>query len=197
MSKGNRKKAASTKPEVKNLPAVIPQPPTMGPPTKYSIELAAEMCDRLGNDEALHEICKDERMPSSATVFRWLLEYADFRKAYDCALLARFDKVGRDCIKIADEVVNDFTTETGDDGIPVLRKNPLTLGRAQLMIDTRLRIAAKELPRKYGELQPAAMAPQLPGPEPVPHPDRPTSRQILRLADAVALYEDELAKDAG
>lgn len=39
----------------------------------YSADVAEEICNRLARGESLKEICREEQMPSEATVYRWLM----------------------------------------------------------------------------------------------------------------------------
>lgn len=54
----------------------------MGRPSDYSDELAATICDRIAGDESLESICREEGMPASSTVRRWLREKPDFEANY-------------------------------------------------------------------------------------------------------------------
>lgn len=53
-----------------------------GRPSDYSDELAATICDRIAGDESLESICRDEGMPASSTVRRWLREKPEFQANY-------------------------------------------------------------------------------------------------------------------
>lgn len=49
-----------------------------GRPSKYSEELAQEICDRMVEGEDLATIAKDPNMPSRVTLWRWQAEKPDF-----------------------------------------------------------------------------------------------------------------------
>lgn len=53
-----------------------------GRPTDYSDELVATICDRIAGDESLESICRDEGMPASSTIRRWLREKPEFEANY-------------------------------------------------------------------------------------------------------------------
>lgn len=44
-----------------------------GRPSKYTPELAAELCERMGNGESLRSICESEHMPSVSQAISWAL----------------------------------------------------------------------------------------------------------------------------
>lgn len=54
-----------------------------GRPSIYSDELAAEICERLANDESLNTICRDDHMPTRQAVHEWIADDRDgFRDKY-------------------------------------------------------------------------------------------------------------------
>lgn len=61
----NRKQMARTK----RKPEIEP-PPLTGRPSKYTPQLAAEICDRMANGKGLREICSAPDMPNRSTVLR-------------------------------------------------------------------------------------------------------------------------------
>ena len=44
----------------------------IGRPSKYTPELAAEMCERLSNGEPLRQICRDDHMPFWTRIYDWM-----------------------------------------------------------------------------------------------------------------------------
>jgi hypothetical protein len=56
--------------------------PTPPWPDTYSEEIAAAICDRLSDGEALYQICRDPSMPSLGTVYNWLRRHPPFVTAY-------------------------------------------------------------------------------------------------------------------
>jgi hypothetical protein len=54
----------------------------VGRPSDYTPEIARAICDRLALDESLASICRDERMPSTTTVYRWRNAHLEFRDDY-------------------------------------------------------------------------------------------------------------------
>lgn len=50
--------------------------------SKYTEELANELCERLACGESLRGICKDKAMPDHTTVIRWLSSNEEFATKY-------------------------------------------------------------------------------------------------------------------
>lgn len=75
---------------------------TQGRPSIFSEELADEICERIADGESLRSICRDDEMPSKATVFRWLAEKQDFQDQYTRAREAQADSLVDDMLDIAD-----------------------------------------------------------------------------------------------
>ena len=44
-----------------------------GRPSKYTIKIADEICERLSSGESLNAISKDDHMPHRVNIMRWLL----------------------------------------------------------------------------------------------------------------------------
>lgn len=96
-----------------------------------SVGLAEEICERIGNGESLRSICQDDYMPTTTTVYRWLQDYPDFRDQYADARARQADFYADQIVTLAD---------TAEDH-----------NKARLQIDARKWVAAKLLPKKYGE----------------------------------------------
>lgn len=181
---------------VENLPTTTAARP-IGRPRIYNHDIAYEICERLGNGAKLHDICKDEHIPHAATVYRWVAENHQFRAAYYCALLAKFDMRSEECVAIADDASKDYELEDDADGTPTLKPAKETIARTELRIKTRQWQMAKELPRKYAEmaaLQAPDMpnSPHVPGGEnahvvgeqaPAPTPDDPVEEAMTRYIE--------------
>jgi hypothetical protein len=111
---------------------------TMGRPSLYSDELAAEICERLAAGESLNAICRDKRMPSRKVVHEWIADDRNgFRYKYARAREMQVEHYADEIIDIADAVAGE--TESA------------VVQAAKLAIDTRKWIAAKRLPKKYGD----------------------------------------------
>ncbi len=80
---------------------------------------------------------------------RWLFdgEHEEFWQQYVHAREAQAEVRADEIIEIADDGSSDFTKD--DDGKPII--NHEHISRSRLRIDTRKWIAAKLLPKRYGE----------------------------------------------
>ena len=63
----------------------------MSYPSRYTPELAAEICQRLAAGETLRAICRDKHMPDEKAVREWVIDNRDgfaepYRRARDLQL---------------------------------------------------------------------------------------------------------------
>jgi len=104
----------------------------MGRPSKYTVELAAEICLRIADGESLKKITDEEAMPSRVTVHQWLIDDKEFLNKYEAAKALQADVY-------ADEM---------DD---IAHNEEIDTQRARLIIDTRKWVASKLKPKRYGD----------------------------------------------
>lgn len=124
------------------------EPAKRGRPSKFTAEVAAEICERLANGEPLARICRDEHMPGVVTVWEWEQADAAFSERVARARSAGFDEIAYDMLHIADtqeqgvirKVEGDKITETTED----------MLGHRKLRVDTRAKLLACWDPKRYG-----------------------------------------------
>ncbi len=107
----------------------------MGRPSKYTPELFAEICERLGKGEPLAQICRDDHMPDPATVWKW--QQGDESVSQG---IARARETGFDAI-----AANTRETARG------LGESTADVQRDKLIIDTDLKLLAKWDPKRYGD----------------------------------------------
>lgn len=123
-----------------------------GRPTDYTQEKADVICERLADGESLRTICDDEDMPARSTVFRWLSLHKEFSDQYARAKEVQAEVLADELISIADDGRNDWMERKTDEGDHLgWRENGEAIRRSALRIDTRKWVAAKLLPKKYGE----------------------------------------------
>jgi len=123
-----------------------------GRPSLFTQALAARICERLADGETLLAVCRDETMPSDATVRRWAIEdQSGFSAQY-----ARAREVGY--AKMADEILE--IANTPKPGVTVTEKPTGTETRSgdmiehrRLQVDTRKWLLSKALPKVYGDKQ--------------------------------------------
>ena len=132
----------------------VSAPKRTGRPSKYTPELAAEMCDRLSNGEPLRQICRDEHMPHWTQVYEWLSRDEGLSLQVARAREAGYDALAEEALEIADtpklgaKKVFSSGSEEGEDNMTVTEED--MLGHRKLQIETRLKLLACWNPKKYG-----------------------------------------------
>lgn len=104
----------------------------MGRPSGFSQEIADRICERLGDGESLRSICRDDEMPSTSMVCRWLADNTAFREQYAHARELQADALFDDILDIADGKSADVQ-------------------RDRLAVDARKWMAGKLRPKVYGD----------------------------------------------
>ena len=114
------------------------KPKKKGRPSLYTEALAAKICRRLAEGESLRAICADKVMPAISTVMGWLFngKHEDFSEQYTRARQAQAEFRADEIIEIADAAEHGGSEE---------------VQAARLRVDARKWIAAKLLPKKYGD----------------------------------------------
>ena len=123
----------------------------MGRPSKYTEELAIEICTRLGLGESLRKICLDERMPSLASVMTWLTKKPDFLEQYTRAREIQAETQFDELIDIVDQPpeLSHITNKDGE--LVEVKFDSSYVAWMKLRVDTRKWTAARMAPKKYGE----------------------------------------------
>ena len=111
----------------------------VGRPSLYSDELVGRICEWISEGKSLRSFCRIEGNPGFQTVLDWL---NDDDKIYFRSKYAR-------AREIQAEVMADELLEIADDTKP----DQLKLAHDKMKIETRQWIAAKLLPKKYGNIQ--------------------------------------------
>jgi hypothetical protein len=117
--------------------------------TEFSQELADRILDLMAEGNDLTTICKMENMPSQRTVRRWVHLHTEFGEAYGKARVMLADFYLDQAIAIADDAKDDWLTD--DKGR--MRVDNEAVARSRLRVDTRIRLAEKLAPNKYGVKQ--------------------------------------------
>lgn len=125
----------------------------MARPSEFSQEMADEICERVATTpRGLDFICdRDEELPSARTVHRWLNAHDTFRQSYVRARDRQADLLFDECLAIADDGTNDTKLIKRQDGSEDEVCNAEWISRSKLRVETRLRMAGKLAPKKYGE----------------------------------------------
>ncbi len=114
----------------------------MGRPSLYSPALAETICARLACGETLQNICKAPSMPARASVYRWVNEDAEFRDIFQRARVAGADIMIEECLELSDEASRLALDP---------RCGSASIAAKKLAIETRLKVAARFAPEKFGK----------------------------------------------
>ena len=103
-----------------------------GRPLRYSKALGEAVCSRIAAGRTLEDACAEPGMPSSATVYKWLVREDDFASAYGRARQVQAD------------VLFDAARTVAE------KSGPETWRRDKLLVDTLRWQVSKLAPLKYG-----------------------------------------------
>lgn len=103
----------------------------MARPSKFTPELAVEICRRVADGRSLRSVCRDEDMPNADTVNEWRINRAEFSEQYARARERRAEVLADEIVEIAD---------TAEDA-----------QLARLRVDARKWAASKLDPKRYGD----------------------------------------------
>jgi hypothetical protein len=124
-------------------------PKKTGRPSKYTPELAAEICERLSNGEPLRQICRDAHMPAWTAIYAWAAKDAVLSERIAHARNQGYEAIAEECLLIADNPEWGLTESVGPNGQTVTKQD--MLGHRKLRIETRLKLLAKWDPKRYGD----------------------------------------------
>ena len=158
-AKPQKRATAAPKPKAKAKGASTPEsvskaPKKTGRPSKYTPELAAEICERLSTGETMRQICRDEHMPHWTQVYEWLSRDDSLSLRVARAREAGYDALAEEALDIADTprlgAKKVFSSGAGDDEDSMTVTEEDMLGHRKLQIETRLKLLACWNPKKYG-----------------------------------------------
>lgn len=128
-----------------------------GRPSKFTKQLASEICKRIASGRTLRDVCRDKDIPvDEATVREWALDNkgaaADgsggFSPQYARAREIGYQNMADELLDIADDGTNDFQPD-GEDGEE--KFNGEHVQRSRLRVDTRKWLLSKALPKVFGD----------------------------------------------
>lgn len=128
----------------------------------FTQEIADTICTRIADGESLRAICRDDAMPCTSTVCKWLAERDDFSERYARAREAQADALADEIVDIADRA---------DDP-----------NKARVQIDARKWMAGKLRPKKYGE----KVVSEVSGPDGKPIQQEHTGSALDLIASRIA-----------
>lgn len=109
----------------------------LGRPTDYTKDMADKICEKISGGLSLRAICAEDGMPARGTIYRWLIENADFQDQYARAREKQADYFAEEIIEIADSAEAESAA----------------VSKAKLQIDARKWAASKIAPKRYGDKQ--------------------------------------------
>jgi hypothetical protein len=120
-----------------------------GRPTDYTPELGQEICEAIASSGyGLPTLCKQNpHWPNRSSIFLWLRKYPEFSDRYHQAKKDQVSALVDDILEISDDSSQDALED--EDGN--VRFNSEFAARSRLRVDTRKWIAAKLVPRLYGD----------------------------------------------
>lgn len=121
----------------------------MGRKSKYTPELAAEICEQLKTGKTLRAVCRDnEHFPSEMTVRDWAhSDLNGFSSQYLHAREIGYMAMADEILEIADDARGD----TYEDAEGRTKTDWERLGRSKLRSDVRQWLLSKALPKVYGQ----------------------------------------------
>lgn len=149
-AKPQKRATAAPKPKVKAKGAATPPkasqaPKKTGRPSKYTAEIAQEICDRISRGEPLLQICGDQRMPKRQTVYDWLDRIDGLSGQFARAREAGCDAMAEESLAIIDREPLAVFDETGNK-----RYDPGSISWNKGRAEHRLKLLACWNPAKYG-----------------------------------------------
>jgi len=121
-----------------------------GRPTKYTQDLADEICEGITLGNSIRTVTKPEHMPAISTFYKWLRLHDEFAKQYARACEERTEAMSEDILDIADDGGNDWM-EVHKGDYEGWQLNGEALQRSRLRVDTRKWLMSKMKPKKYGD----------------------------------------------
>lgn len=122
-----------------------------GRPSKFTQQVADEICRRVALGETLASVCRDDKMPAVPTVNDWRRADETFSSAFARARDEGFDAIAAECLAIAEDGSSDWVERKRRDGSTYLALNDEHVQRSKLRIETRLKLLAKWDPKRFGE----------------------------------------------
>lgn len=125
-----------------------------GRPTKYTPEMVKIICERVAtHDCGLGRLCEMyDDMPTKVNINIWRRKHPEFRILYAQAKMEQMEFLTEDILEIADNGTNDWMEYQDKQNECIgWRVNGEHIQRSRVRIDTRKWLAARLVPKIYGD----------------------------------------------
>jgi len=119
-----------------------------GSGSKYTEEIADQICDLVSNGVNLRAVCRMQGMPAWRTVYDWVVAKPDFAARLARAREMGYDALAEEALEISNTPVMGQKQVMGDNKTYTTVED--MLGHRKLQIETRLKLLACWDPSKYG-----------------------------------------------
>jgi hypothetical protein len=128
---------------------IVKTPAKVGRPSKFSKEMADLICRKVATTtDGLRKICaRSPELPTSETILEWRLDYPTFSSQYAEAKRIQADLLAEEIMDISDDDAQDEIIDNNGN----VKFNSEYVQRSRLRVDSRKWIAAKLMPKVYGE----------------------------------------------
>lgn len=121
------------------------------PAMPYDHDQGLAICAGIAGGITLKELCEADDMPSTTTVYKWLVTTTTFAASYARARDQQMDVWADDIVTIADDARNDVMDRVIQNGGTERVLDPENINRSKLRIDTRKWIMARLASKRYGD----------------------------------------------
>jgi len=118
----------------------------VGRPSKYTEDIGINICALLAAGTPVTKIVLLDNMPSQQTVYTWLRKHPEFLEMYEIARQDLAHTMANQIQEIIDEKPLQIVDEAGN-----IKYDSGSIADKRLRMDGRKWLAAKYLPRVYGE----------------------------------------------
>ena len=122
------------------------KPNPVGRPSKYTEDIGINICALLAAGTPITKIVLLENMPSQQTVYTWLRKHPEFLEMYEIARQDLAHTMANQIQEIIDEKPLQIVDEAGN-----IKYDSGSIADKRLRMDGRKWLAAKYLPKVYGE----------------------------------------------
>jgi tyrosyl-tRNA synthetase len=125
-----------------------------GRPTKYTPEMAERICELVATTDMGYTRISEmyPELPDRSNVNKWRRKYPEFRAMYAQAKCEQIEFMTEEILEIADDATNDWMAQFDKKkGCVSWQVNGEHIQRSRVRIDTRKWLAAKLVPRIYGD----------------------------------------------